>query len=162
LDTVAIRIEAADPQERDALALLREAAVEARTLYPELFTAERPWPTNPSTGLGGTYVLAYIAGAAVGCGALRRIDDQTAELRRMYVLRTVRRSGVARALLSHLERVAVQFGYARMRLETGHRQTAASALYESSGFVRIPAFGPYVGDATSVCYEKEIGGCAQV
>ena len=47
-------------------------------------------------------------------------------------------------------------GFTVMRLETGNRQSAAMALYESCGFVRISPFGEYIGDPTSVCYEKRI------
>jgi len=43
-----------------------------------------------------------------------------------------------------------------MRLETGNRQLPAMALHESYGFVRIPPFGDYVNDPTSVCYEKPV------
>jgi ribosomal protein S18 acetylase RimI-like enzyme len=41
-------------------------------------------------------------------------------------------------------------------LETGNRQVPAVRLYESSGFTRIPAFGIYANDPTSVCFAKTL------
>ena len=157
-----LRITPCDPQGEDALALLREAAIEARELYLELHVEGASWPTNPPTPPGGAHVLAHLDGMPVGCGALRPIDDRAVEVRRMYVLRPARRSGIARALLAHLERVARELGYVTMRLETGCRQQPAMALYESFGFMRIAPFGEHVGDPTSVCYELALCAPASV
>ena len=52
--------------------------------------------------------------------------------------------------------LAVLRGFSKVRLETGQRQPEAIGLYESSGYAIIPAFGEYVGDPFSVCFEKEI------
>ena len=138
------------------MALLREAAIEARQLYPELHVEGARWPTNPPLSPRGAFVLAHFSGMSVGCGALRPVDDRVVEVRRMYVLRSARRAGIARAVLAHLERVARELDYATMRLETGCRQQPAMALYESFGFKRIAPFGEYVNDPTSVCYEKPL------
>lgn len=143
-----------DPQGRDALALLREAAIEARALYPDLFAPDAPWPTNPVTPPRGIYLVAYVDGVASGCGALRPIDPKTVEVRRMFVLKRVRRGGIAKAILTMLELEAGHLGYSVMRLETGNRQLPAAALYESCGYIRIAPFGEYANDPTSVCYEK--------
>jgi GNAT superfamily N-acetyltransferase len=145
-----------DPQGTDALLLLREAAAEARKLYPELFDANSPWPTNPPTPAGGIYLVAYAGEVPVGCGALRPIDNQVVEIRRMFVVPNARRFGAARAVLAELERQAQRLGYTHMRLETGNRQAPAMALYESFGFRTIPPFGQYVNDPTSVCYQKPV------
>ncbi|MBC8058422.1 MAG: GNAT family N-acetyltransferase [Rhizobiales bacterium] len=149
-----------NPQGEDALSLLREAAIEARALYPELRTEGAPWPGNPPSPPGGTYVIAYELEVPVGCGALRPIDTATVEVRRMYVLKGARRSGVARRILAALEASAAQMGYQVMRLETGDRQNPAMALYESFGFERIASFGEYANDPTSVCYEKHVAQSA--
>lgn len=151
-----LRIEATDPQGPVALALLREAAIDARALYPELHEPDAPWPTNPPLPQRGAYVIAWRGETAIGCGALRPIDDDIVEIRRMYVLRTARKAGVARAVLAHLEEVARGLGFVVLRLETGYRQQPAMALYESAGFKRIAPFGQYANDPTSVCFEKGI------
>ena len=146
-----------DPQGSDALLLLREAAIEARALYPEHFTAETPWPDNPATPPGGVYLLAYSEDKPVGCGALRPIDKDNVEIRRMFVTAASRRKGLARAMLLELEKSAKGLGYSVMRLETGNRQTSATALYESVGFRPIAPFGAYINDPLSLCFEKQLG-----
>ncbi|MDH5332043.1 MAG: GNAT family N-acetyltransferase [Aquincola sp.] len=149
-------IEPVDPQHLQALALLAEAGIEARALYPELFANDSPAPTNGPLGEREVYLLAWRDGVAVGCGALRRIDARTGEIRRMFVTRGARREGVARALLARLEADALALGYRRLLLETGARQKPAMALYRASGWRRTTAYGAYVGDPTCVCFGKTI------
>jgi GNAT superfamily N-acetyltransferase len=153
-----LRIEVADPQGSAALTLLRAAAEEARALYPELQEAAAAWPTNPPTPARGIYLVARVDALVVGMGAIRPIDGRSAEVRRLYVLPSHRRLGVARRILAELERQALHFGYGLLRLETGDRQLAAQRLYEACGFRRIEAFAPYIGDPTSVCFEKPLPG----
>jgi putative acetyltransferase len=74
----------------------------------------------------------------------------------MYVLRRARRAGTGRAILIQLENEASRLGYEMLLLETGNRQQPAMALYEAHRFTRIPPFGPYVNDPTSVCYSKQV------
>jgi len=143
-----------DPRSAMALALLREAAAEIRPMYGE--AAGPPWPDNPPLGARDVYVAAFIGETAVGCGAIRELDPSTCEVHRMYVLRSHRRQGAARAILSHLRAEAARLGYVRLRLETGARQLPATRFYESYGFKRIEPFGKYARDPTSVCYELKI------
>jgi GNAT superfamily N-acetyltransferase len=145
-----------DPQHLQALALLAEAGIEARALYPELFAPDSPAPTNAPLGEREVYLLAWREGVAVGCGALRRIDAATGEIRRMFVTRGARREGVARALLARLEADAIALGYRRLVLETGVRQKAALALYRGAGWRRIAAYGAFVDDPMSVCLGKSL------
>jgi putative acetyltransferase len=91
-------------------------------------------------------------------GALRPLDERTAELRRMFVLPAHRSRGVARSILVELERRALAFGYCVLRLETGFRRQAALRLCAVTGFRRIDPFVPYNDDPRSICFEKEIAG----
>jgi GNAT superfamily N-acetyltransferase len=145
-----------DPCGEHALGLLHEAALEARALYPDLHAPDDPWPTNQSTPAGGIYLLACLDGQPAGCGALRPLDSQTVEIRRMYVRKSTRRQGLARTLLGVLEQEAARLGYQMMRLETGNRQDPAIALYKAAGFVPIPPFGEYINDPVSLCFEKPV------
>ncbi len=138
--------------------MLRAAAEEARALYPELQEAAATWPTNTPTPARGIYLIAHVDAVAVGMGALRPLEEHSAEVRRLYVLPSHRRLGVARLILAELERQALHFGYHVLRLETGDRQQAALRLYEACGFRRIEAFAPYTDDPTSVCFEKSMVG----
>lgn len=154
--TPPLAIDRADPQHLQALALLAEAGIEARALYPELFAPDSPAPTNAPLGEREVYLLAWREGVAVGCGALRRVDAGTGEIRRMFVTRVARGEGVARALLARLEADAIALGYRRLVLETGVRQRAALALYRSAGWRRVAAYGAFVDDPMSVCLGKSL------
>jgi GNAT superfamily N-acetyltransferase len=75
----------------------------------------------------------------------------------MFVREGWRGRGVARLLLASLESEALNRGHGRMCIETGMAQREAIALYESSGYDVIPAFGEYRGNAASICFEKRLG-----
>jgi GNAT superfamily N-acetyltransferase len=153
-----IAIEPRDPLGQEALFLLHEAALEARQLYPDLFAPGVPMPTNQAHKSCDIYLIAFLDGKPVGCGALRKFDETTAEVRRIYVLKEARRAGIGQAILARLEEGALRLGYTMLVLETGNRQHPAMSLYESYGFTRIPAFGSYVNDPVSVCYSKRVVG----
>ena len=106
-------------------------------------------------GRGGFFV-AYREGRPIGCGAVRRIDPLTAEIKRMYVVPACRGGGVGRAVLDALEAEARGLGVRRLVLETGTRQLEALSLYERAGYRVVPAFGEYVGSPLSVCMAKEV------
>ena len=76
----------------------------------------------------------------------------------MYVAPAARRHGIARRILSALERLAAAHGYTRIILETGTRQPEALALYEASGYQRIANYGRYIGNPEAVCFEKRFVG----
>jgi putative acetyltransferase len=105
----------------------------------------------------GTFLVVYRAGVPVGCGALRLLDAETAELKRMYVDPAVRGTGLGRRLVNALEAEARALGVWRLVLETGVRQVAALALYRATGFRPIPLYGEYcLSPETSVCLGKEL------
>lgn len=110
----------------------------------------------------GAFVVAWRDAAAIGCGAVRRLDDDVAgvaaaELKRMYVVPSARGGRVGAAILAALEDEARALGVARLVLETGERQPEALALYRRAGFVEIPPFGAYVDSALSLCMAKTLG-----
>jgi GNAT superfamily N-acetyltransferase len=107
----------------------------------------------------GVFLVAWLDDAPVGCGALRpgpTSDDGIAEVKRMYVVPAARGQGISRRLLAALEAEAFGFGYRRLILETGIRQQEAMALYESSGYRRIPNYGAYRDSTLSRCYDKSL------
>lgn len=154
--TLQLTIRAVDSQDPQALLLLAEAAVEARSLYPDLFAPDAPAPGNAPLRPREVYLLAFRDERPVGCGALRVRDGLTGEVRRMFVTCDARRDGVARALLERLEHEASRLGYRRLVLETGKRQEPAMALYRNCGWRRIPSYGPHVGDEMSACFGKNL------
>jgi GNAT superfamily N-acetyltransferase len=104
-------------------------------------------PVDPAEFVppAGTFVVAYLGGEPVGCGAWRSHGDsgEIAELKRMYTATGARGRGVARAVLAAVERSAREQGRKRAILECGRRQPEALALYESAGYQRIENFGYY-------------------
>jgi putative acetyltransferase len=147
------RIEPADPIGPVARALIERLCAEMSARYG---TAPSPFSLSEAAEPRSTFLVAYLDGAPVGCGALRRIDGETAEIKRMYIAPEARRKGIARRIIRGLEEQAQAFGYRAIRLETGVRQPEAQSLYEAAGFHRIASFGPYMGNPTSVCFEKTV------
>ena len=102
------------------------------------------------------FLIARCGANPVGCGALRHVDAQTAEIKRMFVRSAHRGQGIARAILLALESAAQDAGYRELWLETGSRQPEAIELYRSAGYIQRAAYGEYVGNPYSVCMEKRI------
>lgn len=105
----------------------------------------------------GVFLVAQHGDVPIGCGALRRLDSTTGELKRMYVIPEARGYGVARRILAALEQRAGVLSLRRLVLETGELQIEAIGLYESVGFIRIPCFGEYLASPISICLGKELG-----
>jgi len=104
----------------------------------------------------GTFLVARDDSRAIGCGAIRLLDQTTAEVKRMYVEPDQRGKGVGRALLARLEASARQFGARRLVLETGTHSPDALALYRRAGFTQVDCWGEYATSPTSVCMEKRL------
>jgi putative acetyltransferase len=106
------------------------------------------------------FFLARLNGVAAGCGGIALFDD-FAEVKRMYVRRSVRGRGLAQALLTRIEIEARGAGLVVLRLETGERQTAALRFYARAGFRPCAVFGDYAAMrpndiATSIFMEKRL------
>jgi GNAT superfamily N-acetyltransferase len=113
----------------------------------------------------GLFLLGRHGNLAAACGGWRAHDrsldgfsDGDAEIKRMFVVDSLRGKGFARALLAELERTATAAGRVRMVLETGYQQPEAVALYESSGYEKIDNFGHYRCHPDSVCFGKDLAG----
>jgi putative acetyltransferase len=132
----------------DVTALIRAAERELAERYPH----EAVSPVDPLA----RFVIAYVRGEAVGCGALVTTGPGIGEIKRMWVKPAHRRTGVARRVLAALERRAASCGLHVVTLETGERQPEAIGLYESAGYARTAPYGEYVGNPTSVCFEKKV------
>jgi GNAT superfamily N-acetyltransferase len=89
---------------------------------------------------GGAFIVGFSDGNAVCCGGVKRLDERTCEIKKMYVVPDARGQGVARALLEALEAEARRLGYEVARLDTGPRQTRARRMYERAGYVAIANF----------------------
>jgi putative acetyltransferase len=101
-------------------------------------------------------VICYENEIAVGIGAYKEYDAQTAEIKRMFTLPEYRGKGIAKAILLELENWASEEKYATAILETGYLQTDAISLYKKMGYTVIPNYGQYTGVETSVCMKKAL------
>lgn len=77
---------------------------------------------------------------AVGCGAVRLLDPDTAEVKRMWVSPTMRGRGAGWALLEALEAAAVELGATTGVLDTNATLTSALALYRANGWQEVEAY----------------------
>lgn len=102
------------------------------------------------------FLTGVEAGKTIACGALRPVDDDTCEVKRMYVNPEYRGKGFSSRMLAELEERAKQFGYEKVILETGKRQPEALGLYNKSGYSVIPNYGIYKEREMSVCFEKKL------
>jgi len=99
-------------------------------------------------------VVAYHNDEAIGCGAFKKYDEQTAEIKRMFVREENRGKGAAVEILTELENWAGEANFKFTILETGKKQPEAIRLYEKSGYQLIPNYGQYEGIENSVCMKK--------
>jgi putative acetyltransferase len=146
----------------DAVRLIAALNAELQAAFPEP-GANHFSLTNAQVATGdGAFVIAYIEDEAVGCGAVRRLDEQTAELKRMYVVPSLRGHGIGRAIVEALEREATMLGSKKVVLETGTRLAQAIKLYAGMGYAPIPLFGEYLSSPdTSLCFGKSLNSTAE-
>jgi GNAT superfamily N-acetyltransferase len=135
----------------EAQSLIVSLNAELSALYPEAGATHFRLDEEEVAPGRGVFLIGRRGGVPICCGALRTLDESTAELKRMFVVPAERRRGVGRALLEALTAQARDLGRTRLVLETGVRQREAIALYSSYGFQRVPLYGEYLGSSLSVC-----------
>jgi putative acetyltransferase len=103
----------------------------------------------------GTLLLAYQDGLPVGCAGIRQLDQDTAELKRMYVQPEYRKYRIGMKLLELAIESAKALNYKFIRLDTLPTMTKAQSLYRSFGFYEIPSYRFNPVDGT-VYMEKKL------
>jgi GNAT superfamily N-acetyltransferase len=105
----------------------------------EMATDDAEEPDPPA----GTFVVLIDGGEVLAGGGLRRVADDTCEVKRMWTAAGHRRKGYASQVLTGLEDAARAAGYSTPLLETGPLQPEAIALYTGRGYHRISYYGRY-------------------
>ena len=150
-------VRADDPR---AQPLLDELAAEYAQRYESTTATVTAWlrsvPAADFAPPDGGFLIGEVDGVAVTGGAFQRFDAQTAELKRIWTHREHRRRGHARALLSELENVIADRGYQRVYLTTGNRQPEAEALYDATGYTRLPEPLPARGPVFPIAFVKQL------
>lgn len=88
----------------------------------------------------GCLFIALIDGRVGGCVAVRELEPDICEMKRLYVRAAHRRMKIGRMLAEAIIEEARRIGYARMRLDAINTMTAAVSLYDSLGFEEIPPY----------------------
>ena len=99
-------------------------------------------------------IVASLNNSAVGCGAIKTLNDETAEVKRMYTDEDHRGKGIASIVLKELEVWAKTLGFKKCVLETGKMQLEAIALYKKQGYKIIKNYRPYKMVEDSICLQK--------
>ncbi|MEO1042282.1 MAG: GNAT family N-acetyltransferase [Pseudomonadota bacterium] len=104
------------------------------------------------------FFLALDGALPLGCIGLLSLDESTAEIKTMHVLREMRGRGIGRKLLEHAIEEAKAGGATQLKLETGSNEgfAASRRLYERVGFQHCAPWGAYVGDPFSYCMARSI------
>ncbi|MDY0746743.1 GNAT family N-acetyltransferase [Paucibacter sp. R3-3] len=158
-----------DPRARP---LVDELSFEYESRYGELFrqigeSAEREMARYPdelfTPARGGSFVLLLRDGVAVAGGAFKHHPDpHTAEVKRVWADKRLRRQGLATRILAELEAQALRQGYRRFYLTTGFRQPEAEALYLREGYTAL--FSPDANREAlrALPFEKHLASAAPV
>ncbi|MEY9954229.1 GNAT superfamily N-acetyltransferase [Leifsonia sp. EB34] len=153
-------------QATDELAgpLLAELELEYDTRYGDFFgerasTELSRYPAELfSASHGGAFVLLLRGGVPIAGGAFKRVDDETAELKRIWTSSAHRRQGLARRVVEELEAEAARRGYTRVYLTTGPRQPEAKALYLAAGYSPLFDTTLPAEEVGIHPFEKDLGG----
>jgi putative acetyltransferase len=147
-------LDSADPRAPEAAELIGALSAELARRYDYMEDGSGGFKPEDALGPRGAFVIGRVGGDPVACGAIRPLERDVAELKRVFVKVGFRGRGYSKAVVRELERQARARGYRVMRLETGVRQPEAISLYESLGYHRIPNYGEYRDSSLSVCFEK--------
>lgn len=101
-------------------------------------------------------VLIYDEGTPAACGTFKEYDDETVELKRIFVLKELRGQGLGMLILKKLEELAKDKGYKYAVLETGIKQYEAIGLYKKNDYLETENYSPYIGNKNSTCMRKAL------
>lgn len=101
-------------------------------------------------------IIIYKDKIPVACGAFKKYNNNSAEIKRIFVRKENRHEGLAKFLMSKLEEWAKNEGYKFTILETGKKQHEAINLYKNLGYDLIENYAPYVDNTNSVCMKKPL------
>ena len=104
----------------------------------------------------GAFLVVRLDGEPIGCGAVRKLSEDEAELKRMYVRPPARNQKVGAVIVDALEAEARVLGVKRLLLETALYLEPALRMYERAGFTPIERYGEYIGSADSYCMGKTL------
>jgi DNA-binding MarR family transcriptional regulator/GNAT superfamily N-acetyltransferase len=142
LVAASVQITPIEPEHPDAQYCLAEYVAElnqrsTRRFDPSVGATALPHEVRPPAG---QFLVAYLRGGPIGCGAVKHHGDAPAEIKRMWIAPQARGLGLGRRLLETLEACARAGGARVARIETSAVLTEALSLYRATGWVEVPPF----------------------
>ena len=104
--------------------------------------------------LRSVFLVAYMNDVPYGCGALRELSADTAEVKRVYARSNS--IGIGSRILKALEETAQKMDYQKLLLETRVQNTTAISFYNRNGYEHCENYGVYVGETHSYCFGKTL------
>jgi GNAT superfamily N-acetyltransferase len=153
----------ASPRDPRAKPLIEDLTIEYDTRYGDFFEKEgavvemNRYPPEAFAPPHGNFILLIREGETIAGGAFMRYDEGTAEFKRIWTRRDLRRQGIARKLLVELEAQALRQGYARVYLTTGFRQPEAKGLYLTNGYRALFDLNADLEALRHLAFEKLLG-----
>ena len=146
-----ITISVEDPKNKDATGLLNELSSELETITGS--SGRSSFNIDDVIIPKSLFVIARDSkGKAVGCGSFRPINENIAEVKRMYAKQ--KGKGIGKDILLFLEEQAKKLGYKKLWLETRLINERAVSFYKYNGYMRIQNYGRYVDKPEAICFEK--------
>jgi GNAT superfamily N-acetyltransferase len=136
-------IEAVDAHSPEARALVQTYLDEIGVMFPDGLDPARSVTAEPyelSPPRGTFLVVRDDDGTAIGCGGLKMLDPQTAEVKRIWLAPAARGRGLGAALLEALEHAARALGAIEGRLDTNAKFESALALFHGHGWREVPPY----------------------
>lgn len=149
-----MRIIERSPGEADAIILMEELSETLRSITGD--SGKNSFSSDDVCVPRSLFVIAYDEQSeeAVGCGAIRPIDERIAEVKRMFA--KVKTKGVGSEILSYLEIQAKKLGYSTVWLETRLINEQAVSFYRKRGYCKISNYGKYANNTKAICFEKKL------
>jgi GNAT superfamily N-acetyltransferase len=137
----AVRVEPLDATSAEARELVTSYLSEIQKTFGYDSTRAVPVTDEDFAPPNGMFlVVRDERGAAVGCGSVRLLDPDTAEVKRMWVSPTMRGRGAGWVLLQAIEAAAVELGATKGVLDTNATLTSALALYRANGWEEVSPY----------------------
>jgi ribosomal protein S18 acetylase RimI-like enzyme len=153
-----IMIRQYQPSDKKAIRDLNQESVEEfansfiRPDFPDLDEVEKIYLVN-----NGEFLVATKDSRVIGMGALKKISNEMAEVKRMRVFPEFQRQGIGQLILNELEKRAKQLGYKILELDTSINQPGAQDFYRKNGYHETKREGPEKGwPVETIFYQKHL------
>jgi GNAT superfamily N-acetyltransferase len=147
-----ISIKVINPDDEKATSILKELS---SNLYLRFGSDGRnsftDWQNNNAKFV---FVTAELNNEIIGCGAIRPIEGNIGEVKRMYS--KFRGKKIGQTILAFLEKEAKQIGFTELVLETRVKNLEAVEFYKKQQYNIIPNYGKYIDRPEAICFGKSL------